>query len=130
MEPRVNNSLRICQIPQGLATGTYGHQKPWPAIIAMSLITILSISAFSNIIGAPLIIPEGSASYDVLILDIDQDGNLVQNVIYNTSSPSYSGLVGIHITEMTSGGFAIAGCHTNDITDSSRANQTLWVIRT
>ncbi|MHA2003462.1 MAG: hypothetical protein ACW960_05080 [Candidatus Thorarchaeota archaeon] len=95
----VKNSLGICQIPQGLSIRTYEHRKPWPVILAASLITILSVSAVSNIIGAPIIITEGADRYDLLLLDVDQDGNLVQNVIYNTSSPSYSGLLGIHLVE-------------------------------
>ena len=79
---------------------TYGHERPWPAIIAASLITVLSISAISNIVGVPIIIPEGQARYDVLLLDIDQEGNLVQNAIYNTSFDSYSGLLCIKIIEL------------------------------
>jgi hypothetical protein len=130
MERNVANDSRVCQIPTGLVIREFEHQKPWPVIMAASLITILSISAVSNIIGLPLIHPEGPDRYDVLLLDVDQDGNLVRNVIYNTSSPSYSGLLCIVITELTTGGFAIAGCHTNNVEDSSRSNQTLWVIRT
>jgi hypothetical protein len=100
-------------------------------IMSMSVITILSISVLATQTMYPFI-PSSTTDnrFDILIMEVDQDGSLVQSATYNTSIPSYSGLLCIHITELSTGGFAIAGCHTNDVTDSSRANQTLWVIRT
>ena len=130
MEREVKNGSRICQIPQGLANRTYEHQKPWPVIIAASLITILSISTLSNFISAPIIIPEGPDRYNVLLVDLDQDGNLIQNVIYNPSIHSDSIPYWGKIAELTNGGFAIAGYQEIEDPDSDPDNRQLWVIRT
>jgi hypothetical protein len=68
---------------------------------------------------------EAPDDFDVLLMDVDQDGNLLQDVSYDTNVNSgfipYWG----KITQLATGGFAIAGFLENGIN-----NRQLWVIRT
>jgi len=63
--------------------------------------------------------------FDVLLLDVDQNGNLVQNVSYDTNVDSDSVPYWGKITELATGGFVIAGFHEN-----GNGYRQLWVIRT
>ncbi|MFW9912722.1 MAG: hypothetical protein ACFFEU_09630 [Candidatus Thorarchaeota archaeon] len=128
MGQEVKDVTRICQKPQRLAITTYGHQKSWQVVIAASLITILSISAISNIIGAPITMAKGLHRYDALLLDLDQDGTLAQNVMCDTYIHSDDVPFWGKIAELTTGGFAIAGYYIGE--GESYNDKKLWVIRT
>jgi hypothetical protein len=68
--------------------------------------------------------------FDLWLLDLDQDGSLVRDAIYDTGFRIGSVPFWGKITELTTGGFAIAGYHEIDSTDSDPDNRRLWVIRT
>jgi len=97
--------------------------------MSLGAITILFFSSFSTLVPAPFIFPLTTDSFDVLLMDVDQDGKLVQNatipVFYNTSIHLGPYPFWGKITELTTGGFAIAGYHENDT-----AYRQLWVILT
>ena len=82
MEQEVMDTTRICQRAPSLASRTYENERPWPLFMAMGLIIVLLISTpLTYPFWAPLF--GGSEDvHDVLILAIDQDGNLVQHVTY------------------------------------------------
>jgi hypothetical protein len=73
---------------------------------------------------------EAPFAFDVCVLDVDQDGNLVQNAKYDTNLRFGATPFWGKITELATGGFAIAGYHENDTADFDPDNHQLWVIRT
>ena len=99
--------------------------------MSVGVITILLFSALVTSAPTPIIFPltidyEG---FYALLMDVDQNGNLVQNTTILVFDK-----IGIHsdtipfwgkITELKTGGFAIAGYH-----ESDTADRQLWVIRT
>ncbi|MFW9894001.1 MAG: hypothetical protein ACFFFO_17490 [Candidatus Thorarchaeota archaeon] len=104
------------------------HQKPMIITISLGVITMLFFSAFATITPTPAILPlpTGNDVFDVLLMDVDQNGNFVQNVTYNSKVQSDSVPFWGKITEITTGGFAIAGFREND----NDGNRHLWVMRT
>ncbi len=101
-------------------------------IMVVGLSTVLLISALSTAMfwAPPPIGPEGPGRFDVLLLDVDQDGSLIQNLTYNTNIFSNHVPLWGKITELASGGFAIAGFHEIDEAYSNADDRQLWVIRT
>jgi hypothetical protein len=73
---------------------------------------------------------EAPFDFDVCLLDVDQDGNLVQNATYDANLRFGDVPFWGKITELATGGFAIAGYHENDTADLDPDNHQLWVIRT
>ncbi|MFW9813838.1 MAG: hypothetical protein ACFFF9_15355 [Candidatus Thorarchaeota archaeon] len=98
---------RVCQIPPIHRSG-FWRQNPRTTLMSISLMTILYISVLSSQMIFPFFF-SGSYEFDVLLLDVDQDGNLVKNAIYETNLRSDSVPFWGKITELTDGGFAIAG---------------------
>ena len=95
--------------------------------MSLGVITVLFVSTFTSLIPPIVNIPlTGNDGFDILLLDMDQNGNLVQNVSYNTNVHSDSVPYWGKITELTTGGFAIAGFHEID----NNGDRQLWVIRT
>ncbi len=115
--------------------------------MSLSIMTILFVSALATSIQPLPVPPQDVVTTDeesvpmsvqytlnlerdaVLLMSVDQNGSLIQNTIiplldnasiYSDSIPFWG-----KITELTTGGFAIAGYHENDT-----ANRQLWVILT
>ncbi|MFX1263531.1 MAG: hypothetical protein ACFFAZ_15725 [Promethearchaeota archaeon] len=120
MEEKVTDITRICQRAPGPSGGTIEHQRPWPVITAVGLIAVLLISApIAYPFWAPLLNPS-EYGYDLVLLDVDQDGNLLQTVTYASNMQDICSMCP-KIIELATGGFAIAG---------SYFDRKLWVIRT
>ena len=132
MGQEVKHVTRICQKPLGPTSRAYEHHKPWKAYTTMGVVTVLFISTFSTQVIFPYSLPETTDRFDILLMEVDQDGNLVKNATYDLNLRFGLGSVPFwgKTTELTTGGFAIAGYHEIDNADSGPADRQLWVIRT
>ncbi|MFX1606527.1 MAG: hypothetical protein ACFFDD_11550, partial [Promethearchaeota archaeon] len=124
MESEIKNRSRICPVPPNLSKSRIWNQKPRIITISLSVVTMLFISALAT--SAPTPIFFEATNNDILLMDVDWNGNLVQNVIYNTNVQSDSVPFWGKITELANGGFAIAGFNETD----NSGDRQLWVIRT
>jgi peptide/nickel transport system substrate-binding protein len=59
MDREVTNTTRICQKPLSLTSRTHEHQKPWPVLMAVGIIAILSFSPLILWTPVPLSVSEG-----------------------------------------------------------------------
>jgi hypothetical protein len=99
-------------------------------MMSISVISILLISTLSANVLLGFLVPITPYEFDVLLLDVDQDGNLVKNTVYDTSFQSDSTPFWGKITELTTGGYAIAGYHEIGSPAFNPEYRQLWVIRT
>ncbi len=121
---------KVCPLPPTGDKSGYSYQSSRKMIVSISVISILFISTLSTNVISESFVPETPYEFDVLLLDVDQDGNLVKRVIYNTSFQSDSAPFWGKITELTTGGYAIAGCHESSNPASNPEYRQLWVILT
>jgi len=131
MESGIRSRFRICPITPSTLKSRIWYQKPRIITISLSVATMLFFSALATSAPTPIIFPQTSdyEGFYALLVDVDQNGNLVQKatiqVFDNTSIHSDSIPFWGKITELRTGGFAIAGFHENDT-----AHRQLWVILT
>ncbi|MHA2229631.1 MAG: ABC transporter substrate-binding protein [Candidatus Thorarchaeota archaeon] len=85
MEQNIMDNTRVCQIPPSQAIRKYEHQKPWPVIMAVGIIAILSVSAFSPFLfWAPIQSPIPGT--DTLVYH----GSEYLTLGYNTFDPAWA----------------------------------------
>jgi hypothetical protein len=137
-------------MPPGPRKRGFLHLRPQPAATAIGIVSILLVSFLTAFVFGTFSIPkpppfvppvdrdlsaiDWTDRYDILLLDVDQDGNLVQNATYDAKINSelvwgniWSERCWGKITELTTGGFAIAGVHEIDEDARNSADRQLWV---
>ncbi|MHA1958903.1 MAG: hypothetical protein ACW99U_01650 [Candidatus Thorarchaeota archaeon] len=129
----VKNSSRVCQIPpRFLKMGTFSMNTDRKEIIvAAGLIAILSISVLTTyLLWPPIFVEPEPDTFDVLLLNVDQDGNLTHTVNIDTSIESDAVPFWGKTTELTNGGFVIAGFNETYRAYSDPPGRQLLVTRT
>ncbi|MFW9927213.1 MAG: hypothetical protein ACFFDM_10655, partial [Candidatus Thorarchaeota archaeon] len=72
---------KVCPLPPTGDKSGYSYQSSRKMIVSISVISILFISTLSTNVISESFVPETPYEFDVLLLDVDQDGNLVKRVI-------------------------------------------------